>query len=81
MVSSPGLTGRSSNHRPRILDCPVKPGNDTGRIGYVSSLKSSLVGASARDDYGVVLRDDLSIDLAATKQLREAMRISPGKFG
>src|SRR5712671_603697 len=21
MVSSPGLTGRSSNHRPRILDC------------------------------------------------------------
>src|SRR5262245_9334754 len=28
-VSSPGLTGRSSNHRPWILDCPVKPGNDT----------------------------------------------------
>jgi hypothetical protein len=29
MLSSPGLTGRSSNHRLRILDCPVKPGNDT----------------------------------------------------
>jgi hypothetical protein len=26
--SSPGLTGRSSNHRPGVLDCPVKPGND-----------------------------------------------------
>jgi len=33
----PGLTGRSSNHRPGILDCPVKPGNDTwisgGQLG------------------------------------------------
>jgi hypothetical protein len=28
-VSSPGLTGRSSKHRPWILDCPVKPGNDS----------------------------------------------------
>ena len=27
-LSSPGLTGRSSNRRPRVLDCPVKPGND-----------------------------------------------------
>jgi hypothetical protein len=26
------LTGRSSNHRPGVLDCPVKPGNDTGKI-------------------------------------------------
>ena len=33
MLSSPGLTGRSSNHRPGILDCPVKPGNDTGNVG------------------------------------------------
>jgi len=32
-VSSPGLTGRSSNHRPGVLDCPVKPGNDTSRAG------------------------------------------------
>src|SRR5579862_1032752 len=30
-LSSPGLTGRSSNHRPGVLDCPVKPGN--GRFG------------------------------------------------
>jgi hypothetical protein len=29
MLSSPGLTGRSSNHPLRILDCPVKPGNGT----------------------------------------------------
>src|SRR5260221_8236743 len=33
VVSSPGLAGRASNHRPGILDCPVKPGNDTGRAG------------------------------------------------
>src|SRR5437899_4890847 len=31
VVSSPGLTGRSSNPIEGILDCPVKPGNDTGR--------------------------------------------------
>jgi hypothetical protein len=30
VLSSPGLTGRSSNHRPGILDRPVKPGADTG---------------------------------------------------
>jgi N-methylhydantoinase B len=29
---------------------------------------------SARDDYGVVLRDDLSIDQTATEQLRNALR-------
>src|SRR6266478_2380089 len=28
-LSSPGLTGRSSNPRPGILDRPVKPGNET----------------------------------------------------
>jgi protein O-GlcNAc transferase len=39
VLSSPGLTGRSSNHRPGILDCPVNPpiksgeGNDTGQVG------------------------------------------------
>jgi hypothetical protein len=30
VLSSPGLTGRSSNHGWGVLDCPVKPGNDTG---------------------------------------------------
>src|SRR6266436_3684743 len=35
MVSSPGLTGRSSNHRPGILDRPVKPGDDTGRVNSI----------------------------------------------
>jgi N-methylhydantoinase B len=29
---------------------------------------------SARDDYGVVLRDDLSLDQIATEQLRNALR-------
>jgi hypothetical protein len=29
---------------------------------------------SARDDYGVVLRDDLSIDSIATGELRHALR-------
>ena len=27
-LSSPGLTGRPSNHPPGVRDCPVKPGND-----------------------------------------------------
>jgi crossover junction endodeoxyribonuclease RuvC len=31
VLSSPGLTGRSSNRPPWLLDCPVKPGNDTER--------------------------------------------------
>ena len=35
VLSSPGLTGRSSKDRPWILDCPVKPGNDTGRISLI----------------------------------------------
>jgi N-methylhydantoinase B len=29
---------------------------------------------SARDDYGVVLRDDLTLDEAATKRARDAIR-------
>jgi len=31
-LSSPGSTGRSSKHRPGVLDCPVEPGNDTDRV-------------------------------------------------
>src|SRR5450755_4620250 len=31
-MSSPGSTGRSNKHRPGVLDCPVKPGNDTRSI-------------------------------------------------
>ena len=34
---------------------------------------------SARKDYGVVLRDDLSVDTAATAGLREQMAVSRGK--
>jgi hypothetical protein len=33
---------------------------------------------SARDDYGVVLRDDLSVDHAATERARNALRSTPG---
>jgi hypothetical protein len=36
-LSLPGSTGQSSNRRPGVLDCPVKPGND--------------VACSARTDY------------------------------
>jgi N-methylhydantoinase B len=34
---------------------------------------------SARDDYGVVLRDDLSIDEAATDAARHAIRSARGR--
>jgi hypothetical protein len=27
------LTGQSSKHRQGVLDCPVKPGNDSDRVG------------------------------------------------
>jgi len=43
-------------------------------------IEQLISGASARNDYGVVLCDDLSVDLAATKRLREALRASPCKF-
>ena len=33
---------------------------------------------SARDDYGVVLRDDLSVDHAATERARNALRSTLG---
>ena len=38
-----------------------------------------ITSTSARDDYGVALRDDLSVDVAATARLREAMRAAAGK--
>jgi hypothetical protein len=34
-LSLPGLTGRCSKYRPRVLDCPVKPGNDTNRVSMI----------------------------------------------
>jgi N-methylhydantoinase B len=42
-------------------------------------IEEFISGASARDDYGVVLREDLSVDITATRQLREAMRVLPCK--
>src|SRR5258708_24385216 len=35
----PALTGRSSNHRPGVLDCPVKPGKMTA-LGSAKSLNA-----------------------------------------
>jgi len=37
-------------------------------------LEEFITLASARDDYGVVLRDDLTLDEAATKRQRDAIR-------
>src|SRR5690349_21415017 len=37
-------------------------------------LEEFITPASARDDYGVVLRDDLTVDEAATKRARDAIR-------
>ena len=37
-------------------------------------LEEFITLASARDDYGVVLRDDLTLDEAATKRARDAIR-------
>src|SRR6266446_3043868 len=55
-VSSPGLTGRSSNHRPGILDCPVKPGNDTAgaldRATVNPSIPPSRLSAPGTGWYG-----------------------------
>jgi hypothetical protein len=44
-------------------------------------IEQFISGASARGDYGVVLRGDLSVDVAATARLREAMRAANGKSG
>jgi N-methylhydantoinase B len=44
-------------------------------------IEQFISGASARDDYGVVLRGDLSVDVAATARLREVMRTANGKSG
>src|SRR5712671_482281 len=52
MLSAPGLTGRSSNHRPGILDCPVKPGNDTGestRLGIFFPIQLHLMHPVPRE--------------------------------
>ena len=38
---------RSSKHRPRILDCPVKPGNDTGRISLIEKTSRRRASSGA----------------------------------
>lgn len=44
-----------------------------------ADLQEELVSTrSARDDYGVVLRDDLSVDHAATERARNALRSTLG---
>jgi len=42
------------------------------------TLEEFISARSAREDYGVVLRDDLSIDEAATERLRTALRSQRG---
>jgi hypothetical protein len=37
-----GLTGRSSNHRPGILDCQVKPGNDTREVSLMEKCSGRI---------------------------------------
>ena len=44
-----------------------------------ADLQEELVSTRyARDDYGVVLRDDLSVDHAATERARNALRSTLG---
>jgi hypothetical protein len=42
-------------------------------------IEGFITGRSARDDYGVALGDDLSIDIGATARLRECKRAAAGK--
>jgi hypothetical protein len=35
------LTGRSSKHRPGVLDCPVKPGNDRNWVDAIGAFSDS----------------------------------------
>jgi N-methylhydantoinase B len=44
-------------------------------------IEGFITGTSARDEYGVALRDDLSVDVGATARLREAMRTAAAKSG
>ena len=41
LLSSPGSTRRSSKRGPGVLDCPVKPGNDTDRIGVARKRRAA----------------------------------------
>jgi N-methylhydantoinase B len=43
-------------------------------------LEEFITAASAREDYGVVLRDDLTLDEAATGQARDAIKSRVGKI-
>jgi len=42
-------------------------------------IEGFITDTSARDDYGVSLRDDRSVDVEGTARLREAMRAAAGK--
>jgi glycosyltransferase involved in cell wall biosynthesis len=42
LLSSPGSSGRSSKHRPWILDCPDKPGNDLVGSGQQKNTSALL---------------------------------------
>jgi N-methylhydantoinase B len=44
-------------------------------------IEEFISGTSAREDYGVVLRDDRAVDVAATMQLRDIMRTAASRAG
>jgi hypothetical protein len=54
------LTGRSSKQRPRVLDCPVKPGNDTNRVSAIGKCSSGC--AVAVDAIAVEPDDDSEVE-------------------
>jgi hypothetical protein len=60
---------------------PASSPTPARRVGKGVGLDSPVVhrfARSASDDYGVVLRDDLSVDHAATERARNALGSAPG---
>ena len=47
----------------------------------VDVIEEMISARSAREDYGVVLRDDLTLDRTATEQARNALRSGRGNAG
>jgi hypothetical protein len=68
-VSSPGLTGRSSKHRPWILDCPVKPGNDTVKNSLTQKLSSRRRRELSEGNSAILL--DLATQALFSDRLRD----------
>ena len=73
--------GRYHSLRVRVPGTDYKIRARNGRIERDSAavrndvLEEFITAASARDDYGVVLRDDLTLDEAATTALRHIVPV------